>query len=180
MKINFQRQLLFLALCLTVTGAQAQGYPMTFNGRVTIQPCSITVDAVPMGDVPLTEFIASSVPAARYSKGFDVRLQQCDIGTLTTASLKFNGPTAGNNGVLALTGGNGAAQGIGVQVVTNDYSHGENGRIIRFDGSQSFSFNINSKKSTFGFLASYIRAPNASTRTAGIANATATVTLSYS
>ncbi|MGV2864853.1 fimbrial protein [Achromobacter sp. AGC39] len=180
MKIYLQRPFILLALSLTVAGVQAQSYTMTVNGRVTIQPCSITVDAVSLGDVPITEFAVASVPAARYSKGFDVRLQECDINTLTTASLRFNGTTAGNNGVLALTAGTGAAKGIGVQVVTNDYSHGDNGRIIRFDGSETYSFNIGSKKSTFGFLARYIVVPSSPVRSAGIANATATVTLSYS
>lgn len=179
MKINPLKLCLLATLCLAAAGAQAQSYTLNITGKVTTQPCAITADAVPLGDVPLSEFVSANQPVSSYNKGFDVRLSGCDFNTLSSASLKFNGTTAGNSGVLALTSQAGAAEGIGVQIVTNDWSHGQNGRIIKFDGSESYSFSISSQKNTFGFLANYIRAPNASTRKAGIANATATVTLTY-
>lgn len=179
MKINLLKSCLLGALCLAALGAQAQSYTLNITGKVTTQPCAITADPVPLGDVPLSEFVSANQPVDSYNKGFDVRLSGCDFSTLSSASLKFNGTTAGSNGVLALSAVAGAAEGIGVQIVTNDWSHGQNGRVIKFDGSESYSFSISSQKTTFGFMANYIRAPNASTRKAGIANATATVTLTY-
>lgn len=180
MNINFKSPWLALVMCLAAASAQAQTYNMTFNGRVAIQPCTIAVDAVPMGDVPISEFIYSSTPGSVYGRNFDVRLQNCDIGTLSTATLKFSGVTAGSNSVLALTTGASAAKGIGVQITTNDSQHGNTGLPVKFDGSEGYNFNIASRRSSYTFRSSYIRAPNASTRTAGIANATATITLSYS
>lgn len=182
MQINLKAPLLLMALCLTAASVQAQSYQLTLNGRVTIQPCSIAVDPLQMGDVPITEFLAQSIPASKYSKTFDVRLQNCEISTLSTASLRFSGTITGSTSVLALSNPNGVgvAQGIGVQITTNDSSHGTTGTPVKFDGTESYAFRIASGKSTYNFLASYIRAPNASTRTAGTANATATITLSYS
>lgn len=180
MKIYLKTPCLVMALLLAAANAKAQSYQLTLNGRVTLQPCMISVDAVPLGDVPLTEFVVSSIPASQYSKAFDVRLQNCEISTLSAASIKFTGTTAGSNSVLALTQVAGAATGIGVQITTNDTQHGSTGTPVKFDGTEAYNFRIASGKSTYNFLASYIRAPNASSRTAGTANTSATITLSYS
>lgn len=179
MNINLKSSWLALALCLAASTAQAQ-YTMTFNGRVSIQPCAIAVDTVQMGDVPIAEFLTSSIPASRYSRNFDVRLQNCELSTLSTATLKFSGVTAGSNSVLALSSSANAAKGIGVQITTNDSQHGTTGTPVKFDGSEGYNFRIASGRSSYTFLSSYIRAPNASSRTAGDANATATITLTYS
>lgn len=180
MNINLKSPWLALALCLAAATAQAQSYTMTVNGRVSIQACAIAIDTVQMGDVPIAEFVTSSVPASRYSRNFDVRLQNCELSTLSTATLKFSGVTAGSNTVLALTSTANAAKGIGVQITTNDSQHGSTGTPVKFDGSEGYNFRIASGRSSYSFLTSYIRAPNASSRTAGDANATATVTLTYS
>ena len=180
MNINLKSPWLALALCLAASTAQAQ-YTMTFNGRVSIQPCAIAIDTVQMGDVPIAEFVTSSVPASKYSRNFDVRLQNCELSTLATATLKFSGVTdGGSNTVLALSSGANAAKGIGVQITTNDPQHGTIGTPVKFDGSEGYNFKIASGRSSYTFLSSYIRAPNAQSRTAGDANATATVTLTYS
>lgn len=179
MKINLKTPL-FIMVSLMTASVHAQSYQLTVNGRVTIQPCAITVDSVQLGDVPITEFLTSSIPASRYSRPFDVRLQNCELGTLSTASLRFTGTMTGSNSVLALSSGAGVATGIGVQITTNDSSHGSTGTPVKFDGSEGYAFRIASGKSSYSFLASYIRSPTAPSRSAGLANATATVTLTYS
>jgi type 1 fimbria pilin len=96
--------------------------------------------------------------------------------------LKFSGTITGSTSILALTNMNGAgvAVGIGVQITTNDSQHGSTGTPVKFDGSESYAFRPSSGKSSYTFLASYIRSPTAPSRAPGTANATATVTLTYS
>jgi type 1 fimbria pilin len=182
MKINLATPLLVMALSLTGASAHAQAYPLTMTGLVTSPSCGLTVDAIALGDVPLAEFVSSSLPAARYSKSFDVRLQNCEVSSLSAASLKFSGTITGSTSVLALTNMNspGVAVGIGVQITTNDAQHGSTGTPVKFDGSESYAFRPASGKSSYTFLASYIRSPTAPSRAPGTANATATVTLTYS
>lgn len=184
MKINLATPLLAIALSLMAANVYAQTHVLTVTGEVRSQPCTIMVDSIALGDVPLLQFVSSSQPEAKYQKDFNVNLQNCDISTLTTASLKFSGVTTGtgSTSVLALTNPAAAdtAKGIGVQISTNDSQHGSVGKAVKFDGTESYGFSIASRKATYSFKATYIRAPGAASRSPGTANAGATVTLTYS
>lgn len=180
--MHFKPGTLIVAAVLLSSACVAHGQTATLNisGRITSTPCTISVGSVAMGDVPISEFSASSLPASQYWKEFTVTLGSCEISTLQAASLRFTGTTAfGDSTVLALTAGAGAATGFGVQVRTNDATHGS-GVNVRMDGSQSYAFNVNSTKNTFLFTSYYIKPPSATGMRSGTANATATITLTYS
>lgn len=171
-----------VAAVLWSAACVAHGQTATLNiqGRITSTPCTLSVGSVAMGDVPISEFSGSSTPDQRYWKTFTVTLQSCEISTLQAASLRFTGTTAfGDSTILALTPGADNATGFGVQVQTNDTTHGS-GVKVRMDGSQSYAFNVNTNQSTFQFTSYYITPPGTTEIRSGTANATATITLSYS
>ncbi|MNX26552.1 putative fimbrial-like protein YcbV precursor [compost metagenome] len=167
---------LFFAACT----AYGQTATLNIQGRITSTPCTMSVGSVSMGDVPISEFSGSNTPAQQYWKTFTVTLQSCEISTLQAASLRFNGTTAfGDSTILALTPGADNATGFGVQVQTSDTTHGS-GVKVRMDGSQSYAFNVNTNQSTFQFTSYYITPAGATEIRSGTANATATITLTYS
>ena len=171
-----------VATVLLAAACAAYGQTATLNiqGRITSTPCTISVGPVSMGDVPISEFSGSNTPDQKYWKNFTVSLQSCEMSTLQAASLRFNGTTAfGDASILALTPGSDNETGFGVQVQTSDTTHGS-GVKVRMDGSQSYAFNVNSAQNTFQFTSYYITAPGAAQIRSGTANATATITLSYS
>lgn len=179
MNLNIANAIVAAVFMAAFSAAHGQ-VTMTITGRITTTPCSLSVEAVAMGNVPISEFSASSVPSSQYWRDFTVTVGGCEISTLQAASLRFTGTTAfGDPTILALTAGAGAAVGFGVQVQTKDATHGS-GVNVRMDGSQSYAFNVNSTKNTFLFTSYYITPPNAPPMRSGTANATATITLTYS
>ncbi|PWF22296.1 type 1 fimbrial protein [Corticimicrobacter populi] len=168
-----------IAFCLAASAAHAQTATLNISGRITNTPCTISVGNVNMGDVPISEFAASNIAPEKYWKNFSVTLGGCELSTLSTASLKFKGTTAGDNITLALQSGTGAAQGFGVMIVTKDATHMSD-RMVNVDGSTSYAFNVASGKKTFDFQAAYRATSSNTTRKPGTANATATITLTYS
>ncbi|WP_081477965.1 fimbrial protein [Achromobacter arsenitoxydans] len=180
MNINIANASVAAVLLSAACVAHGQTATLNITGRITATPCSISVNAVAMGDVPISEFTASSTPASQYWKPFTVTLNACDITTLQSANLKFNGTLAyGSNTSLALTAGAGTATGFGVQVRTNDSVHGS-GITVRMDGGASYPFNVNSTQNTFTFTSLYVKPVGAPAMRSGTANATATITLTYS
>jgi len=180
MKLNKAKLAVAVVLVAASWVAHGQSVTLSISGRITSTPCTVSVDTVVMGDVPISEFSASRTPGQQYWKDFSVTLGGCEVSTLQAASLRFNGTTAfGDAGILALTAVQGAATGFGVQVQTKDATHGS-GQIVRMDGSASYAFNVNSSKNTFQFTSSYISSPSATGIRSGTADATATITLTYS
>ncbi|MFD4841182.1 fimbrial protein [Achromobacter sp. NPDC058515] len=167
-------------LLSTACAAYGQAATLSIQGRITSTPCTISVGSVAMGEVPISEFSGSSTPGQSYWKTFTVTLQDCEMSTLQAASLRFNGTTAfGDATILALTPGADNATGFGVQVQTSDATHGS-GVKVRMDGSQAYALNVHTAQNTFQFTSYYITAPGATEIRSGAANATATITLSYS
>jgi len=169
-----------IAFCLAASAAHAQTATLNISGRITNTPCTISVGNVTMGDVPISEFATSFWAPEKYTKSFSVTLGGCELSTLNTASLKFTGTTAGDNTTLALKTGTGAAQGFGVSIFTNDMTHLGANYQVRVDGGASYPFNISTGKKTFDFKASYVKLSSSGVLKPGTANATATITLTYS
>ncbi|MCS3509264.1 fimbrial protein [Achromobacter sp. JUb104] len=178
MKINLRFCLAVAALCTAAGGAEAQTATLSITGKITNTPCTIAADVVNLGDVPISEFVSTLAPE-KYRKTFNITLSGCELSTLSTASLKFNGTTTGGAvTTLALTPGAASAQGFGVMMVANDSTHSPGATAVKFDGSSSHSFNIASNKRTYAFQAFYMKVVG-STQRPGTANATATVTLTF-
>lgn len=171
-----------IAFCLAASAAHAQTATLNISGRITNTPCTISVGNVTMGDVPISEFASALVPASKYRKNFTVTLGGCELSTLNTASLKFNGTNTNSGTVLGLKVATGMAQGFGVQISTNDTTHMPSGQeVVYVNNSKSYSLNVGSGKKTFDFQATYVAlSASASTRKPGTADATATITLTYS
>lgn len=181
MNINIANAAVAAVLLSAACVAHGQTATLNITGRIIATPCTISVGAVAMGDVPISEFTSSATPSSQYWKPFTVTLNACDISTLQSASLKFNGTLAySNTTTLALTGA-GAAAGFGIQVRTNDTTHGS-GTIVRMDGGASYPFNVNSTQNTFTFTSLYVKPTGTGVPTmrSGSGNASATITLTYS
>lgn len=177
---QLSKTLIHIALVAGVlcgSDAQAQVANLTVTGRITNVPCLLAVDSVDFGDVLAIDIINNG--ASMY-KNFNITLNGCDMQTLRTATLKFNGTAvSGTSDVLALTEGEDSAQGVGVQIERNDTTHSPSGGVVRVDGSETYSFNLASNRNIYTFRTRYIQAgPN--NVFPGVANATATVTLTYS
>lgn len=167
-----------MVFCLAVNVVHAQAVTLNINGRITNTPCTIAVGPVTMGEVPIGDFEGSGLAPEKYWKNFSVILGGCELSTLNTASLKFFGAT-NENMTLALKNGAGAAQGFGILIMTNDTTHmSANQQVVDLNGSTSYAFKVESGKKTFDFQAAYMA--TSAMRKPGTANATATITLTYS
>ncbi|KRC72969.1 hypothetical protein ASE30_09030 [Achromobacter sp. Root83] len=165
------------AYALMAGAVQAQSAQLNITGRVVAASCTISVGAVAFGDVPIANFTDS-----QYAKTFQVTLGNCDMATLTRASVTFAGtivPEVSNSTGLALNDASTRAQGVAVSVYINESTHGGSvGTAVRFDGATAYPFLLASGKNTYDFQAKLVPVPGVALRT-GTANATATVTLSY-
>ena len=160
--------------------AQAETEMWSLRGNITNTPCTMAVDTVVIGRVPVAEFNNGGSGIA-YAKNFDITLNGCDMATLRTASLRFKGrATPGSaNTILALTEGPDTASGIGILILLDDAVHGDVGKSVVFDDFELVNFNVSSNNNTFRFKAYYVRSSEGSSVTPGVANAIATITLSY-
>jgi type 1 fimbria pilin len=175
MKCNLKYSLVAAALCLMAGAAQAQQATVSVTGRITNTACTLSVDNVTMGDVPISEYASASVPSTAYRKNFNITLGGCLLSTLTSASLKFTGTTiSGDTSTLALSG-SGVAQGFGVRISSNDSFHGSSASVVF--GTSVFNWNLASNRTVYQFQAYYYK--YGTTAKPGTANASATVTLTY-
>lgn len=175
------RLLPVVALLVAMSAPAAHAETLTISGRVTTAACSLQIPQVLMGKVPVDEFRTSATPPSAYHKQVTIALTGCDIRTLNSAALTFNGTSApGQSTILALSPLPNQATGFGVRLDTDDATHAAVTRQVRFDGAENYRFDVNSGQASFTFKAYYTRLPGAATVKAGVANATATVTLSYS
>ncbi|NTX79281.1 type 1 fimbrial protein [Serratia proteamaculans] len=154
---------------------------VNFTGSVTDTACVVDMGgsnalSVPMGKISKTSFGASGSLAG--ATKFTLKLKTCP--TATTATVKFDGIAAGGDDkILALTGGAGAATGLGIQIsdksgnvlplATNSVSY----TLAKGDASVP----ANDVTNDLDFTARYIS--TAATVSAGSANATATFSINY-
>ncbi|MNP99225.1 Fimbrial protein [compost metagenome] len=167
-----------LALCGVM---QARGALLEVTGRIVPAPCTLVLSPVDMGKVPLADFLGSPGSGVNYGKNFQVGLAGCDLQTLHSASLDFTGATVpgSNDTLLALTPDPRVAAGIGIQIVRTDATHPGDGLSVVFNRNEGIPFDVGSIKTSYDFKAFYSPVQGAAPR-AGTANATATVTLTYS
>jgi len=129
---------------------------------------SSAVVPVTLGKIAKTGF--TNVGDTSGAKSFDISLTDCPEG-ISSATVRFSGPVAaGNNRVLAVTGG---AEGVGVGLYESDST-----TLIPL-GSDSAAKTVNADSMNFRFFAKYIATAVPADISAGPANATADFAISY-
>jgi len=166
------------AAILAVASMTAASETLTVQGKVTNPACTLLLEPVVFGDVPISALETGS-PAEEYAKTFNVTVTSCMLSTLRSASLKFEGtrdPAYSTQYGLQTTPGAGAAQGVAINLVGDDEAHNMKGVQIRTDGGVSYPLTLS--KSTLQMKAVYV--PTGAALVPGTANSTVTVTLTYS
>jgi type 1 fimbria pilin len=138
---------------------------------VTTLACSVsnTAIAVNMGNVDKRAFNGTgSSPADSYTRSFNIPLN-CNAGTRINVRFDGNAQNA-SKGVLNLAAGSNTATGVGVQLLYNNAPVQIGAIIVAGTSASAGSYNIPLK-------ARYYQ--TASTITAGVANSSATFTLTY-
>ncbi|WP_455844911.1 fimbrial protein [Pantoea agglomerans] len=139
--------------------------------NVTTLACSVsnTAIAVNMGSVDKRAFSGTgSSPADSFTRSFNIPLN-CNAGTRINVRIDGNAQNA-SQGVLNLTAGSNMATGIGVQLLYNNAPAQLGATIVAGTSASAGSYNIPMK-------ARYYQ--TAATTTAGMANSSATFTLTY-
>lgn len=145
--------------------------------NIVVAGCSITSENinVPMGDIPVGEFTGpgKTVGDRDFNVGF-----ACATGVGVDApTVSLDGPQSSettDNTVLALTdeGGEGTASGVGVQIIYNSEP------IVMNGGEVSLMHPVSAGTTeTYSFRARYFQTKE--TVTPGLANATATLNITY-
>lgn len=175
-----KKTLLAIILSATaVSSAFAADGTINFTGSVTTDACKIvTTPDVAMGKVSSSSFTKKGDLSA--ASAFTIKLTECPEAGSTSATVKFDGTAdGGDNNVLALTGGAGSANGLGLQISDST------GKIVPL-ATASSTYTLVKKDATkptilgnndLQFTARYIA--TADTVTAGVANATAQFTVNY-
>lgn len=174
---NF-RCLLFLsgAILLSNTGfAVGHDGVVNISGAITDNTCTVSPDStdftVKLGSVPSKQFYQAG-DGTRYEP-FTIHLEKCS-GTVSGITVSFSGPKDNlNTDLLAIPSGTGIASGIGVGIYNQDKS------LIPV-GSNSIQTTLTPNQSSVSiyFYARYIA--DGGVVTPGIANTSATFTLTYS
>ncbi|UJD79349.1 type 1 fimbrial protein [Serratia rubidaea] len=157
-----------------ISAAQAADGTINFTGNITDAACTVTPasasQTVALGTVNSGAFAAAGDTASPTK--FGITLTSCPA-TVTTASVKFDGPTdAANSNLLALTSATGVATGVGVGI------YEENATTLIPVSSTSVSKTLSTTTdTTFNFIAKYVA--TAAAVTAGPANAVSDFTISY-
>jgi major type 1 subunit fimbrin (pilin) len=181
MKKTLLATALLATTALSLSSALAADGTVNFTGSISATACKVdmggsTTLAVPMGKISTTSFSGAGTTSA--ASKFSLQLKTCP--TATTATVKFDGIAAGGDDkILALTGGAGAATGVGIQL--SDKS----GAILPLaTNSTSYTLALGDATDTtkdvtnnLDFTARYIA--TAATVGAGTANSTASFTINY-
>lgn len=115
MKLN--KIVLGLSLVLSVASfanaaevGEAGSGTVTFTGSIIDAPCSIDPDTVDqtvnLGQISNVALLENDGKGTSTPKDFEIRLEKCNIGSLTnkTVSLTFTGAEGGTKGMLGMTG----------------------------------------------------------------------------
>ncbi|GAA3898060.1 type 1 fimbrial major subunit FimA [Gibbsiella dentisursi] len=174
-----------MALCVGVAHAgdastiTETGGTIHFKGKLTSAPCSVSTDSdgqtVELGEYTTHHFNASGIKGTE--KPFQIKLEDCDVTTYTTAAVAFSGrQDADNESLLAVDSGlsgdqSATATGVGIQILDGK------SQVVKPDGS-SFSTEqtLNDGENILNFAAQYVSTAAA---TAGEANADATFIMQY-
>lgn len=170
-----------IASANTVNGGR-----VNFEGELVNAACAVDMSSVnqtiKMGQVRTANFATTGATSGAIP--FDIKLTGCDssvggtaaTGTTpavpATVAVGFLGVVDSQNAsALAISGGAGAATGIGIRIID------KGGVPVQFNGTPGTAINITNGTMSIPFQASYIS--TAATVTAGTANATATFTVTY-
>lgn len=176
-----KKSLLISALMATFTiltpSTFAADGTVNFTGSIIDNACIVDIGpgntlTVPLGKISATSFTAAGTTSA--ATKFTLKLRTCPSNT--TATVKFDGVTSGDNKILALTESPDMAKGLGIQISDKD------GTIVPIAGN-SGNYPLEKGEAeadvtnNLDFIARYIA--TAETVTAGRADATASFTINY-
>ncbi|MCV2534651.1 fimbrial protein [Enterobacter wuhouensis] len=154
----------------TVSGGTIQ-----FIGSVADAPCSVSADSengiIRLDQVTL-ESMGAKGEASGQAKAFDIALEDCDVSTLSNATVTFNGQsTPDQAGALANTAGSGAATGVALQLF------GPDGNKLEL-GAESSKQKLATGTNKIPMSVDYIKTGD--TATAGAVESVATFQITYS
>ncbi|ELY7488951.1 fimbrial protein [Cronobacter turicensis] len=175
-KILLTTTLAALACSSPLTWAASTGEgQINFTGEILDAACEVINSlssplAVDLGKVSKTAF--TGVGSTTNITSFFLELKNCPE-TVTKASIKFGGNADTDNAnVLALTGGTGAASGVGIQLVDADGTP-----LNLYTASADYALQTGTATNNLEFGARYIQTGAAVT--AGTANGSSTFTVTY-
>ncbi|EKM0374816.1 fimbrial protein [Cronobacter turicensis] len=175
-KILLTTTLAALACSSPLTWAASTGEgQINFTGEILDAACEVVNSlssplAVDLGKVSKTAF--TGVGSTTNITSFFLELKNCPE-TVTKASIKFGGNADTDNAnVLALTGGTGAASGVGIQLVDADGTP-----LNLYTASADYALQTGTATNNLEFGARYIQTGAAVT--AGTANGSSTFTVTY-
>lgn len=118
-----------------------------FTGELTTSPCTIKGTdlnkKVRLSNVPLKDVDSTGVAPTN----FDISLENCDIGTLKTATMTIDGAADATNKQAFITKGTGS-QGVGILIST--------GSKLITPGA-AFDIPLTTGMNKIGFTASYVK-----------------------
>ncbi|EOV8837972.1 fimbrial protein [Cronobacter dublinensis] len=162
------------ACCSTAFAASGEGQ-VNFTGEILDSACEVVNSqssplVVNLGKIAKTAF--TGVGSTTNPTSFVLQLKNCPE-TVTKASIKFGGTTdADNANVLALTGGTGAASGVGIQLLDSS-----NEPLNLYTASADYTLENGTATNSLAFGARYIQ--TGASVTAGTANGSSTFTVEY-
>ncbi|NHV09322.1 fimbrial protein [Cronobacter turicensis] len=175
-KILLTTTLAVLACSSSLTWAASTGEgQVNFTGEILDAACEVVNSqssplAVDLGSVSKTAF--TGVGSTTNITSFVLQLKNCPE-TVKTAAIKFGGNADLDNvNVLALTGGTGAASGVGIQLVDADGTP-----LNLYTASADYTLETGTATNSLEFGARYIQ--TAAAVTAGTANGSSTFTVTY-
>ncbi len=173
MKKNLIVATFAVASVLSAASAFADDGQVKFTGSIVDPACEVgnTVTSpleVTLGEVAKTAFGAKAGTTAAATQ-FTLVLKNCPA-TLTSATVKFDGPTAaGDDSVLALTSG--GATGVGIQISDSTQ------KVLPLSTESSSYPLLSTGDNELQFVARYIS--TSATVVSGQANAVANFTINY-
>lgn len=162
----------FAALGLSQASFASDG-TVKFVGDITATPCEVAQNSwnqtVQMSQVKTSAFADAGAKSA--DKKFQIDLVSCDVATLKNVNVSFQGQSDATDAtLLALDGGQGAAQNVGIAI------YDAKGQKIAF-GSNSPDTALKAGVNSLYFSAAYVATKKGVVP--GSANATADFNLNY-
>lgn len=154
------------------------GGTIHFKGDLVAAPCAVSTDSsdqiVKLGEYTTHHFNASGIKGTK--KPFQIKLEDCDTTTYTTAKVQFQGTADSSNAQLlavdsGLSGDQAAtATNVGIQILDSA------SKVITPNGDFSTANTLNDGENILKFAAQYV---STGVATAGQANADATFIMQY-
>lgn len=162
----------------TTTPITVTGGTIHFKGDLVAAPCAVSTDSsdqiVKLGEYTTHHFNASGIEGTK--KPFQIKLEDCDATTYTTAAVQFQGRADSTNAkLLAVDSGlsgdqSGTATNVGIRIL--DSASG----VVTPNGNFSTPQKLSNGENIMNFAAQYV---STGVATAGDANADATFIMQY-